>query len=518
LKKPAEKQTSGLNLAARLGANGAIIDNDLFWRVYGIGENNIRAEEIRQTGAAQPLLELAPGQYDVTVQYGSVIQQQRVKIQADKITNAVIAIDAGIIQARAVRVAGGKSLDNDVSYTLLSEDKDEAGNRVEINRKTAASTHFIVKPGRYRLIGKLGSTTITTSLKVNAGKTLIADLVFNTGILKVSAIAGKGGAIINGATYVISQAQDDGGEPFKEIGKSSDEQNTFTLPAGTYLLKVQHGLAGIERTIEITANKTKLLVVNLNAGYLKLFASPAAGAGVLQDNVHYTIYKGEEALDGKREKITQSTKSSPEFWLPADKYFVTATYGLASANISVSVGANKRTEKTIVVNAGALRLSSMVEGLPDKLKSQVFYVIYDAKADIDGKYREVFSTGQAERVARIPPGEYIIEGRWGNTNARTPVSAIVAAGKMTDAVVIHRAGRVRFKLTEVQGGTPTGKPFWTFYDFTGTEIGRNVKPMPERIFAAGKYTVVVRYNDQEFKAEFSIKSGDEKQIDIVARQ
>jgi len=70
----------------------------------------------------------------------------------------------------------------------------------------------------------------------------------------------------------------------------------------------------------------------------------------------------------------------------------------------------------------------------------------------------------------------------------------------------------------VQGGAPTGKSFWTFYDFAGTEIGRNVKPTPERIFAAGKYTVVVRYNDQEFKAEFSIKSGDEKQIDIVARQ
>jgi Ca-activated chloride channel homolog len=516
--KSVEAQQSGLTLSARLGSGGAQIDKDLFWRIFAQAKNGNPPKEIRQTGAAQPLLDLKPGKYTVTVQFGTVVQRQQISVRANKITEAVITIEAGIIQARAIKVAGGKLLNQDVSYTLLSNKKDDTGNQTQISRKTASQTRFFVKPGRYQLVGKFGSTTITSKITVFAGKTSVANLIFNTGILKVSSIAGKGGAIVRGATYIVYQIEAGSEGPRKVIGKSSDDRAPFTLPAGTYRLRIERGLASLERTIKIEANKTKVLVFNLNAGYLKLSARPAIGAKILSDKVHYTIYKGAQSLDGKREKITQSTKTSPTFWLPAGEYYIKANYGLASADIAVQIKANQRTEKTVIINAGALRLSSKVEGLPEKLKSQVFYVIYDAKADLEGNYREIFTTSQAERTVRIPPGEYLIEGRWGNTNAKTPVSAVVTAGKLTSATVIHRAGRARFKLTSVRGGTPTGKPYWTFYDFSGTEIGRNVKPSPERIFSEGKYSVVVRYDDQEFKAAFTIKSGDEKQIDIVATQ
>ncbi len=339
-----------------------------------------------------------------------------------------------------------------------------------------------------------------------------------TGNLEVTSVAAIGGAVINGATYIVLQAQDGVGSKFTEISRSSNARPTFTLPAGTYRLKVQSDLASIERTVKIEANKTKALVFNLNAGFLKLFARPAIGAEILQDKVHYTIYNGAVSLEGKRQQIAQLTQSSPALWLSAGNYFVTATYGLASASIEVKITANRRTEKTIIVNAGALRLSSKIEGFPEKLNSQILYVIYEAKADTEGNYREIFSTAQAEGTVRVPPGEYLIEGHWGKTNAKVPVSAVVTAGKPTNATVVHRAGRARFKLKSVSGGTPTGRPFWTFYDISGAEIGRNVKPSPERIFAAGRYIVVVRYLDQRFRAEFSIKSGDQKRIDIVATQ
>ncbi len=340
----------------------------------------------------------------------------------------------------------------------------------------------------------------------------------DTGNLEVTSVAAIGGAVINGATYIVLQAQDGVSGKFTEISRSSNNRPTFTLPAGTYRLKVQSDLASIERTVKIEANKTKALVLNLNAGFLKLFARPAIGAEILQDKVHYAIYKGAVSLEGKRQQIAQLTQSSPALWLSTGNYFITATYGLASANMEVKITANRRTEKTIIVNAGALRLSSKIDGLPEKLTSQILYVIYDAKADTEGNYREVFSTAQAEGIVRVPPGEYLIEGHWGKTNAKVPMSAVVKAGEPTSATVVHRAGRARFKLKSVSGGTPTGRPYWTFYDISGAEIGRDAKPSPERIFAAGRYIVVVRYQNQRFRAEFSIKSGDQKRIDIVATQ
>jgi len=340
----------------------------------------------------------------------------------------------------------------------------------------------------------------------------------DTGNLEVTSVAGIGGAVINSATYIVLQAQNGVGGKFTEISRSSNDRPTFTLSAGTYRLRVQSDLASIERSISIEANKTKALVINLNAGFLKLFARPAIGAEILQDKVHYAIYKGAVSLEGNRQKIAQLTQSLPALWLSAGNYFVTATYGLVSASIEVKITANRRTEKTIIVNAGALRLSSKVEGFSENLTSQILYVIYEAKADTEGNYREVFSTAQAEGIVRVPPGEYLIEGHWGKTNARVPMSVVVRAGEPTNATAVHRAGRARFKLKSVSGGTPTGRPFWTFYDISGAEIGRNVKPSPERIFAAGRYIVVVRYQDQRFRAEFSIKSGDEKRIDIVATQ
>ncbi len=515
--QPAQRQQTGLNLSAKLGSEGPVIEKDLFWRVFTAEKTGGKQQEIRQTGAVQPLLELKPGLYDITVQFGAVVKRKQVRIRANKVADVVLVLEAGIITARAVKVAEGKPLGQDIAYTLMSTAKDDTGNRTQISRKTAGKTQFFVSPGRYRLSGKFGATTVSTEVTVVAGKTSVASLVFNTGILKVSTIAGTGGAVIKGASYTVSHARAGSDGQRKELQKFFKNQNTFTLPAGLYLLKVQHGLANIERTIKIEANKTKALIVNLNAGYLKLFASPAKGAGILKDKVHYTIYKGIESLDGNREKITQSTKSSPSFWLPAGKYYIKADYGLASASVLVNISANNRTEETIILNAGALRLSSRVEGMPENLKSQLFYVVYEAKADIEGNHREVYSTSQAEKTVRIPPGEYIIEGNWGNTNARVPVSAIVTAGKLTRAVVIHRAGRAKFKLTAVPGGPPTDKPYWTFFDSNGAEIGRNVKATPERIFSAGKYSVVVRHGDQEFKAAFTVKSGDRKQIDIIAR-
>lgn len=516
--KPVETKPSGLSLSARMGTDGAEIENDLFWRIFSDEKIGGKQKEIRQTGAAQPLLDLPPGKYDVTVQFGSVVQRKLVSVEANKTTHFVMTLEAGIIKARAVKVAGGKSLEQDISYTLLGAKKDGADKRTEISRKTASQTRFMVKPGQYQLIGKFGTTTISTDISVLSGKTTVANLVFNTGVLKLSTVAAKGGSVIKGATYIISQTKVNADGQRKQLYKSTKDQSRFTLPAGTYHLKVQHGQASLERTIKIFANKSRVLVLNLNAGYLKLFASPAKAAGILKDKVHYTIYKSDVTLDGKREKITQSSKSAPTFWLPAGNYYVTATYGLASADVEVKITANKRTEKTIIVNAGALHLSSKVEGTSEALKKQVFYVIYNAKADLEGKYREVFSTSQAEKIARIPPGEYLIEGHWGNTNAEVSLSAIVTAGKRTNANIIHQAGRAKFKLTAVPGGAPTGKPYWVFYDNNGTEIGRNVKPTPERIFAEGKYSLVVRHDDQEYRADFSIKSGDEKQIDIVAKQ
>ncbi len=355
-----------------------------------------------------------------------------------------------------------------------------------------------------------------TGVTTKSAKQKQENPAFGTGTLKVSSVASKGGPINQGATYIVFQTKDGGTR--REISRSSKNRSSFTLPAGSYRLRVQNDLASIERAIKIEANKTKVLVLNLNAGYLKLFTRPAIGAEILKANVNYAIYQGSISLDGKRQKIAQLSQSTPAFWLAAGSYFITATYGLASASIGVKVSANKVTEKTIIVNAGALRLKSMVEGMPEKLKSRVLYVIYDAKADFEGNYREVFSTEQAEEIVRIPPGEYLIEGYWGNTNARVPMSAVVRAGKPTSATVVHRAGRARFTLKSVGGGTPTGKLFWIFYDSSGAEIGRNVKPIPERIFAAGRYIVVVRYQDQQYRAEFSIRSGDQKRIDIVATQ
>ena len=368
------------------------------------------------------------------------------------------------------------------------------------------------------LIPKRSQEKTAESLTLTQAPPQQSDLSADTGKLEVTSVAGVGGAVINGATYVVFQVLDGVGGKLNEISRSSNDRPTFTLPAGTYRLRVQSDLASIERTVKVEANKTTALVLNLNAGFLKLFARPAIGAEILQDKVHYAIYKAEVNLQGKRQRIAQLSQSLPAVWISAGNYYITATYGLASASIEVKVTANQRTEKTIIVNAGTLRLSSRVEGLPEKLTSQVLYVIYEARPDTEGNYREVFSTAQAEGVVRVPPGEYLIEGQWGKTNAKVPMSAIVKAGEPTNATVVHHAGRARFKLKSVSGGAPTGQPFWIFYDISGAEIGRNANPSPERIFAAGRYIVVVRYQDQRFRAEFSIKSGDQKRIDIVATQ
>ncbi|MEM7530180.1 MAG: VWA domain-containing protein [Pseudomonadota bacterium] len=426
------------------------------------------------------------------------------------------------LRARAKLCEDCEVLTDDVFWRLHAPEPDISGKREELARRSQAQALFEAQiPGDYYLTATVGEAVAGMPVTVEADTLTDVELVVNAGLLRARAEASPGGTQLeDNLFYTVLERQADLSGKRQQIAASSRAMPVLHLPAGDYLLRVKHGSAVTEVETEVVAGEVTDLVIAMNVGYLRLSAIPTAGADPLTDKMFYQVFEATKDLQGKRKSVTASSSASPLFRLDAGDYVVTAKHGEALSTIDVSVAADALSEKVIDMNLGYLRADAvMAEGLPP-LTDKLFYQVFEAKTDLQGKRKQAGASSQANPLFRLPAGDYRVTVKHLNTVSEADIT--VTAGALEELTIVQNSGVVRASAVLQEGGEPlTSGIFWTLLsgkeDLSGKrkQLGATAQSPGVLSAKAGSVVLRARHEGQEYDFALSLNPGEVKDVTVL---
>jgi hypothetical protein len=90
--------------------------------------------------------------------------------------------------------------------------------------------------------------------------------------------------------------------------------------------------------------------VNLESGYLRVAAVPAAGSQPIKKDLDYQVLSAEKDIEGNCQKAAFSYDPQPLFKLKASRYQLRVKHGAATATADIEIQAGKLQEQTINLN------------------------------------------------------------------------------------------------------------------------------------------------------------------------
>jgi len=95
---------------------------------------------------------------------------------------------------------------------------------------------------------------------------------------------------------------------------------------------------------------------------------------------------------------------------------------------------------------------------------------------------------------------------------------VVEAGKLTRVSMRHTAGTVNLRLVRETGGGAIANTAFTIFTDDGRRVFDRRGAHASATLAAGNYAVVARHRNEEFSRSFTIRSGEDDAIDILAQR
>ena len=282
--------------------------------------------------------------------------------------------------------------------------------------------------------------------------------------------------------------------------------------------------------------KTEVLPTDLpNTTVISRTVSPANGgnkaagkstyrfAAVLSESgakipygVIWRVYEVAKSRRAKPHLIDTARVGNPEFKLAPGRYLVTATYGKAHVTIFHTAKPGEQKNQIVVLNAGGLRLGSVLaNGVPVN-KDDIRFDIYSDERDQFSKRPLVMKGAKPGLIIRLNSGIYHIKSTYGGANATVEADVTVEAGKLTEAAVNHSAGKVTFKLVRQKGGEALARTRWHIQASDGRTIAKSIGAFPTHILAAGQYKISALNDGEQFQDSFVVNAGDAKQVELMA--
>ena len=247
------------------------------------------------------------------------------------------------------------------------------------------------------------------------------------------------------------------------------------------------------------------------------------GGKPLTDDVRYDVYEAAPDAEGKRKRVDSSEQ--PRFSLPAGRYYVTATYGEASASTNVEVAAAKMTLQTLNLRAGVLILSAVRATGAEPLKLGVQYDVFETAKDAEGKRKAVTSSSEHYGPPRfgLPSGRYHVVATYGNAISEMEID-VLASDQPTRQTLDLRAGVLAVSAVLTAGGQPLklGVQYEVFEAAKDAEGKRKAVTSssehygpPRFPLPAARYYVVATYGNAVSDMEIDVLAGDQPTLQTL---
>ncbi|HMJ41574.1 MAG TPA: hypothetical protein VK522_04745 [Pseudolabrys sp.] len=238
--------------------------------------------------------------------------------------------------------------------------------------------------------------------------------------------------------------------------------------------------------------------------------APAIGGGLT-----WRVYASKAEPDGTFKLIKEDKSASPTLVMPAGNYIVHVGFGLATSVKPVTLrGATLHEEFDLP--AGGLRMEGRV-GDARVPYGQISFDVYKGSQFEAGDRRPIAEHVMTGEVVMVPEGTYYIVSNYGDANSVVRSDIRVAAAKLTDITVTHRAAAITLKLVGERGGEALANTAWSVLTPGGDVIKESIGAFPRVILAEGEYRAIARNEGKVFEREFKVVTGVDGDIEVKAR-
>jgi hypothetical protein len=264
-------------------------------------------------------------------------------------------------------------------------------------------------------------------------------------------------------------------------------------------------------TTIVPRSETKPAAAGPSPGGVQLQAFLTEDGQSIEQGLVWHIYRDRPGPDGKPKLVARQREASPVLRLEPGEYVVSVAFGRAHLTRKISVPADGGAQERFVLNAGGLRISSVLnngEAIPERA------IAYEIFSD-ERQRTPVVSGVRPGVIIRLNAGIYSIAGTYGDANATARADVTVEAGKLTEATMAHAAAKVTLKLVSRAGGDALADTQWTLANAQGATVKESVGALPTHILAPGTYTVSARNGGEVYQRVFMVQAGQTAQVEVV---
>ena len=248
---------------------------------------------------------------------------------------------------------------------------------------------------------------------------------------------------------------------------------------------------------------------------LTLSARFGKDAPAIAGGLTWRVYAAKAEPDGTFKLIKEDKSPSPTLVMPAGNYIVHVGFGLATSVKPVTLrGATLHEEFDLP--AGGLRMEGRV-GDARVPAGQISFDVYKGSQFEAGDRRPIAEHVMTGDVVMVPEGTYYIVSNYGDANSVVRSDIRVAAAKLTDITVTHRAAAITLKLVGDKGGEALANTAWSVLTPGGDVIKESIGAFPRVILAEGEYRAIARNEGKVFEREFKVVTGVDGDIEVKAR-
>ena len=242
----AKSKGSGVKLVALLTGDGQQIEQGVIWRVFQSNGQPGKSKLLLQSREASPFVKLPPGDYMVNASFGRANLTRKIAVKADGPPFEAFVLNAGGFRLSAM-VGGKVAPPGAVSYSIYSDDRDEAEGTSAIISGAKPNLIIRLNSGIYRLVSLYGDANakIETDVTVEAGKLTETTVTHTGGKVTFKLVTRTGGEAMPDTRWTI---QTDDGETVKE---SVGALPTHILAPGEYVVTASSGGHIFQNNFEI---------------------------------------------------------------------------------------------------------------------------------------------------------------------------------------------------------------------------------------------------------------------------
>ena len=238
----------------------------------------------------------------------------------------------------------------------------------------------------------------------------------------------------------------------------------------------------------------------------------------MQEGLSWRVFSPIPGDDGKLPLVASSEGGSADFQLLPGNYFVNVAFGRAGVTKKLAVPAEGDIKKEVLVlDAGGFVLNAVAGSDAPIPQNKLSFSVYSSEVREDGERGLVMADVKPNTIVRLNAGTYHVVSEYGDINAVVRADIQVEAGKLTQAVLQHKAAEITLKLVSQPGGEAIADTAWSVLTGSGDVVSESVSAFSTMVLAEGEYPAVARNKDKIYQREFTVKSGENKDIEVLMR-